>query len=225
MNEIVDKLPRVDIAGDQVDFVIKSDRPFYVEPLFTRSKTRHSVLDEGNDFFELFETVFFSRLFFFKLLFSFLSRERESVHTHRRLPVQLSLLNSFPYIRGNSAASRSLSEGARARVWAGRSPDDGVGFSSEPLSFPRASIRPGNAPDSARTSDALGSEEGKPSQEVSSFGIASLAGHKRSVSSRRQRTFRQVFGSEDWSSQYSGGNSLWSGLIALILPALRAVRS
>jgi malonate decarboxylase alpha subunit len=36
VNEIVDKLPRVDIAGDQVDFVIKSDRPFYVEPLFTR---------------------------------------------------------------------------------------------------------------------------------------------------------------------------------------------
>src|ERR1700726_4744868 len=36
VNEIVDKLPRVDIPGDQVDFVIKSDKPFYVEPLFTR---------------------------------------------------------------------------------------------------------------------------------------------------------------------------------------------
>jgi malonate decarboxylase alpha subunit len=36
VNEIVDKVPRVDIPGDQVDFIIKSDRPFYVEPLFTR---------------------------------------------------------------------------------------------------------------------------------------------------------------------------------------------
>ena len=36
MNEIVEKLPRVDIPGDRVDFVIKSDKPFYVEPLFTR---------------------------------------------------------------------------------------------------------------------------------------------------------------------------------------------
>jgi malonate decarboxylase alpha subunit len=36
VNEIVDKVARVDIPGDQVDFVIKADRPFYVEPLFTR---------------------------------------------------------------------------------------------------------------------------------------------------------------------------------------------
>jgi malonate decarboxylase alpha subunit len=36
VNELVDNVPRVDIPGDQVDFVIKSDRPFYVEPLFTR---------------------------------------------------------------------------------------------------------------------------------------------------------------------------------------------
>jgi malonate decarboxylase alpha subunit len=36
VNEVVDKVPRVDIPGDQVDFVIKADRPFYVEPLFTR---------------------------------------------------------------------------------------------------------------------------------------------------------------------------------------------
>ena len=35
-NEIVDKLPRVDIPCDWVDFVIKSPDPFYVEPLFTR---------------------------------------------------------------------------------------------------------------------------------------------------------------------------------------------
>ena len=36
VNEIVDKLPRVDIPGDWVNFVIESDKPFYVEPLFTR---------------------------------------------------------------------------------------------------------------------------------------------------------------------------------------------
>jgi len=36
VNEIVDKVARVDVPGDQVDFVIKADRPFYVEPLFTR---------------------------------------------------------------------------------------------------------------------------------------------------------------------------------------------
>ena len=36
VNEIVDTLPRVDIQGDQVDFVIQSPNRFYVEPLFTR---------------------------------------------------------------------------------------------------------------------------------------------------------------------------------------------
>jgi malonate decarboxylase alpha subunit len=36
VNDIVDKVPRVDIPGDRVDFVVKADRPFYVEPLFTR---------------------------------------------------------------------------------------------------------------------------------------------------------------------------------------------
>jgi malonate decarboxylase alpha subunit len=36
VNELVDKVPRVDIPADQVDFVVKADRPFYVEPLFTR---------------------------------------------------------------------------------------------------------------------------------------------------------------------------------------------
>ena len=36
VNQIVDKLPRVDIPGDWVNFVIESDKPFYVEPLFTR---------------------------------------------------------------------------------------------------------------------------------------------------------------------------------------------
>jgi malonate decarboxylase alpha subunit len=36
VNEIVDKVPRVDIPGDRVDFVVEADTPFYVEPLFTR---------------------------------------------------------------------------------------------------------------------------------------------------------------------------------------------
>lgn len=36
VNEIVDRLPRVDIPADWVDFVIESPRPFYLEPLFTR---------------------------------------------------------------------------------------------------------------------------------------------------------------------------------------------
>ena len=36
VNKIVDRLPRVDIPGDWVDFVIESPDPFYVEPLFTR---------------------------------------------------------------------------------------------------------------------------------------------------------------------------------------------
>src|SRR6202167_4074737 len=36
VNEIVDKLPRVDVPGDRVDFVVVAPKPFYVEPLFTR---------------------------------------------------------------------------------------------------------------------------------------------------------------------------------------------
>jgi malonate decarboxylase alpha subunit len=47
VNEVVDKVPRVDIPGDQVDFIIKADRPFYVEPLFTRdpaSVTENQIL-------------------------------------------------------------------------------------------------------------------------------------------------------------------------------------
>jgi malonate decarboxylase alpha subunit len=34
--EVVDKLPRVDIPGDLVHFVVEAKKPFYVEPLFTR---------------------------------------------------------------------------------------------------------------------------------------------------------------------------------------------
>jgi malonate decarboxylase alpha subunit len=47
VNEVVDKVSRVDIPGDQVDFIIKSDTPFYVEPLFTRdpaSITENQIL-------------------------------------------------------------------------------------------------------------------------------------------------------------------------------------
>lgn len=36
VNEIMDDLPRVDVPGDQVDFVVATKKPFYVEPLFTR---------------------------------------------------------------------------------------------------------------------------------------------------------------------------------------------
>lgn len=39
VNEIVDApqdLPRVDIPGSWVDFIVQSDQPFYIEPLFTR---------------------------------------------------------------------------------------------------------------------------------------------------------------------------------------------
>jgi malonate decarboxylase alpha subunit len=34
--EIVDKVPRVDIPGDLVHFMVEAKKPFYVEPLFTR---------------------------------------------------------------------------------------------------------------------------------------------------------------------------------------------
>jgi malonate decarboxylase alpha subunit len=36
VNEIVERVPRVDIPGDRVNFIIQSEKPFYVEPLFTR---------------------------------------------------------------------------------------------------------------------------------------------------------------------------------------------
>jgi malonate decarboxylase alpha subunit len=36
VNEVVDKLPRIDIPADWVHFVVASGKPFYVEPLFTR---------------------------------------------------------------------------------------------------------------------------------------------------------------------------------------------
>src|SRR5712672_3344078 len=36
VNQIVDKLPRVDIPASWIDVVVEADRPFAVEPLFTR---------------------------------------------------------------------------------------------------------------------------------------------------------------------------------------------
>ncbi len=36
VNEVLDELPRVDVPGDRIDFFVRSPRPFYVEPLFTR---------------------------------------------------------------------------------------------------------------------------------------------------------------------------------------------
>lgn len=35
-NEIVDKVPRVDIPGDWIDVVVQADQPYQLEPLFTR---------------------------------------------------------------------------------------------------------------------------------------------------------------------------------------------
>lgn len=36
VNEIVDELPRIDIPGSWVDFIVKADEPYYLEPLFTK---------------------------------------------------------------------------------------------------------------------------------------------------------------------------------------------
>jgi malonate decarboxylase alpha subunit len=36
VNEITEKLPRVDIPGSWVDFIVEADKPFAIEPLFTR---------------------------------------------------------------------------------------------------------------------------------------------------------------------------------------------
>jgi malonate decarboxylase alpha subunit len=45
VNEIVDRLPRVDIAGDWIDFVVPSPEPYAIEPLFTRDPAK--VRDEN----------------------------------------------------------------------------------------------------------------------------------------------------------------------------------
>lgn len=44
VNEMVDELPRVDVPGSWVDFVVLADKPFAVEPLFTRDPRRITEL-------------------------------------------------------------------------------------------------------------------------------------------------------------------------------------
>lgn len=44
VNEIVDVLPRVDIPGGWVDFVVQSPKPHYIEPLFTRDPAQISEI-------------------------------------------------------------------------------------------------------------------------------------------------------------------------------------
>jgi malonate decarboxylase alpha subunit len=45
VNEIVDRLPRVDIPGDWIDVVVRSPQPYAIEPLFTRDPAK--VRDEN----------------------------------------------------------------------------------------------------------------------------------------------------------------------------------
>ena len=44
VNEIMDELPRVDIPGDWVNFVVASPKPHYIEPLFTRDPAQISEI-------------------------------------------------------------------------------------------------------------------------------------------------------------------------------------
>jgi malonate decarboxylase alpha subunit len=44
VNEMRDALPRVDIPGDWVDFVVQSPKPHYIEPLFTRDPAQISEI-------------------------------------------------------------------------------------------------------------------------------------------------------------------------------------
>ena len=44
VNELVDRVPRVDIPGDWVNFVIPSPRPHLIEPLFTRDPAQISEI-------------------------------------------------------------------------------------------------------------------------------------------------------------------------------------
>src|SRR6202162_1428239 len=45
VNEIVDRLPRVDVPGDWVDIVIPSSKPYRIDPLFTRDPAK--IRDEN----------------------------------------------------------------------------------------------------------------------------------------------------------------------------------
>ncbi|WP_426175375.1 malonate decarboxylase subunit alpha [Massilia sp. TWR1-2-2] len=44
VNRIMEVLPRVDIPGDWVDFVVRSPAPYYIEPLFTRDPAQISEI-------------------------------------------------------------------------------------------------------------------------------------------------------------------------------------
>ena len=44
VNEIVDELPRVDVPAGWVDFVVRSPRPHFIEPLFTRDPAQISEI-------------------------------------------------------------------------------------------------------------------------------------------------------------------------------------
>jgi malonate decarboxylase alpha subunit len=44
VNELVDELPRVDIPGSWIDLVVQADRPYAIEPLFTRDPRHISEL-------------------------------------------------------------------------------------------------------------------------------------------------------------------------------------
>jgi malonate decarboxylase alpha subunit len=44
VNEIVDQLPRIDIPGDWMSFVVQSPRPHFIEPLFTRDPAQISEI-------------------------------------------------------------------------------------------------------------------------------------------------------------------------------------
>jgi malonate decarboxylase alpha subunit len=44
VNEILERLPRVDIPSDWVDFVVQSPKPHYIEPLFTRDPAQISEI-------------------------------------------------------------------------------------------------------------------------------------------------------------------------------------
>ena len=44
VNQVLDKLPRVDVPADWIDFVVQSPTPHYIEPLFTRDPAQISEI-------------------------------------------------------------------------------------------------------------------------------------------------------------------------------------
>jgi malonate decarboxylase alpha subunit len=44
VNQVVDKLPRIDVPADWVDFVVEAPRPHFIEPLFTRDPAQISEI-------------------------------------------------------------------------------------------------------------------------------------------------------------------------------------